>query len=118
MLHDKAAGRCAGAMDTAAAAHLIERKLPLEVNEQPAVAEEVVEAGLIFHEGMHGRVQQLHKLPQRQQLTMHCPATEGHRACEPHMDRTCPLYVDVFSGTIGVFHAKSLMQQYHTGHRK
>ena len=65
-------------MGTAIAAYLIKRKLSLEVDEQPAVAEKVVEAGLGFHEGMHGRVQQLHKLPQSQQLTVHRPDKETH----------------------------------------
>ena len=37
-------------------AHLIKRKFPLEVDEKPAVAEEVVEAGLGNHESMHGGV--------------------------------------------------------------
>ena len=55
-------------------AHLIKSKLSLKVDEQPAVAEEVVEAGAGFHEGMHGRVQQLHQLPEGQQLPMHCLA--------------------------------------------
>ena len=68
----------AGAVNTAIAPYLIKCKLSLEVDEQPAIAEEVVEAGLGFHEGMHGRVQQLHKLPQRQQLIVHCPDTETH----------------------------------------
>ena len=47
---------CAGAVDTAIAAYLLKRKLSLEVDEQPAIAEEVVEAGLGLHEGVHGRV--------------------------------------------------------------
>lgn len=47
---------CAAVADTAIAAYLIKRKLSLEMDEQPAVAEKVVEAGLGFHEGMHGRV--------------------------------------------------------------
>lgn len=54
--------RSAGGVKIAAAAYLIKCKLSLEVDEQPAVAEEVVEARLGFHEGMHGRVQQLHQL--------------------------------------------------------
>ena len=46
--------------------YLLKSKLALEVNEQPAVAEEVVEAGLLFHEGMHWGVQLLHQIPQGQ----------------------------------------------------
>lgn len=66
--------KCAGGVSTAA--YLIKGKLSLEVDEQPAVAEEVVEARLGFHEGMHGWVQQLHQLPQGQQLIVHCPVQQ------------------------------------------
>lgn len=61
--HGKLLRVCAGGEIMATAAYLIKGKLSLEVDEQPAVAEEVVEARLGFHEGMHGWVQQLHKLP-------------------------------------------------------
>ena len=54
--------------------HLVKCKFTLEMNEEPSVAEEVVEAGLGLHEGMHGRIQQLYQLLQCQQLTMHGPA--------------------------------------------
>jgi len=54
--------------------YLIICKFTLEMNEEPSVAEEIVEAGLGFHEGMHGWIQQLYQLPQCQQLTMHGPA--------------------------------------------
>ena len=54
--------------------HLVKCKFTLEMDEEPSVAEEVVKAGLGLHEGMHGWVQQLHQLPQCQQLTMHGPA--------------------------------------------
>ncbi len=54
--------------------HLVKCKFTLEVDEEPSVAEEVVEAGLGLHEGVHGWVQQLYQFPQRQQLTMHGPA--------------------------------------------
>ena len=60
--------------------NLVKGELPLEVDEQPAVAEEVVEAGLVLHEGMHWGVQQLHQIPQRQELGMHCPT--GRRECQ------------------------------------
>ena len=40
-------------------AHLIKGKLALKVDKEPAVAEKVIEAGLGFHESMHGRIQQL-----------------------------------------------------------
>ena len=56
--------------------HLVKGKLALEMDEEPAVAEEVVQAGLGCHEGVQGWVQQLHQLPQCQQLTMHGPAGE------------------------------------------
>ena len=74
---------CAKALDTGIAAYLIKREFSLEVDEQPAVAEEVVEAGFSFHEGMHGRVQQLHQLPQSQQLTVHCPNKHTHTHTQP-----------------------------------
>ena len=54
--HVTSCSKCAGAVDTAIAAYLVKCKLSLEVDEQPAIAEEVVEAGLGFHEGMHWRV--------------------------------------------------------------
>ena len=71
--HDQLQTKCAGKVITATVAHLIKSKLSLEMDEQPAVAEKIVEARLGFHEGMHGWVQQLHQLPQGQQLIMHCP---------------------------------------------
>ena len=55
---------------------LVKGELPLEVDEQPAIAEEVVEAGFVLHECMHWGIQQLHQIPQGQQLGMHCPTRQ------------------------------------------
>lgn len=58
-------------------AHLLKRKLPFEVDQQPPECEEVVQTIPLLQKSVQLRVQHLHQPPQRCQLHMHAGLVLG-----------------------------------------
>ena len=70
--------------------HLVECELALEVDEEPAVAGEVIIGPARRQEGNQLWIQQLHQRRQRRQLRVHAPARRHTHACSPRAGQGVP----------------------------